>query len=280
MRGFRTVHPTAVLVYFLTVLTVAMFTLHPVVQGLALLGGALFACRMPRGVLRPWSYPLLFLLITLSNPLFSHEGETVLFRLGQLPVTVESLAYGAGLATTLLGTLLWCGCMSRLLTGEKLMAAFGGRMPRLTLLISMILGFIPRFFRRLHTLGQLHRGEGNGLRHAARLLTAAISYSLEEGLVTAASMSARGYGLAGHSSFTLYRLHHWDGALMGLSVALAAVTLGGLGANPFAYYPRITPVATQPAALAAYAACGLLMFIPCMLEAKEALKWRYYASKI
>lgn len=41
-------------------------------------------------------YVSMFLLVAVTNPLFSHNGVTPLFYLNGNPVTLEAFVYGAG----------------------------------------------------------------------------------------------------------------------------------------------------------------------------------------
>ena len=101
MKAFGNVHPFVLLVYFLSVLTVAMFAANPVLSLTALLGGILFCAMLVRRSRVPGDigfYVPLFLLVAVTNPLFSHNGVTPLFFLNGNPVTLEALLYGFALA--------------------------------------------------------------------------------------------------------------------------------------------------------------------------------------
>ena len=73
-----------------------------------------------------------------------------------------------------------------------------------------------------------------------------------------------------------------DAALAAVSVLLLGLTLAGtaVGATVFCYYPRISALPLSPFSVAVYAAFGLLSFLPFVIEAKEALVWKYYISKM
>lgn len=109
MKAFGNVHPFVLLVYFLSVLTVAMFAANPVLSLTALLGGILFCAMLVRRSRVPGDigfYVPLFLLVAVTNPLFSHNGVTPLFFLNGNPVTLEALLYGFALAVAVVGVLL------------------------------------------------------------------------------------------------------------------------------------------------------------------------------
>ena len=152
MKAFGNVHPFVLLVYFLSVLTVAMFAANPVLSLTALLGGILFCAMLVRRSRVPGDigfYVPLFLLVAVTNPLFSHNGVTPLFFLNGNPVTLEALLYGFALAVAVVGVLLWCKGYSEVMTGDKFLYLFGSVIPRLALVLSMALRFVPRFRRQM-----------------------------------------------------------------------------------------------------------------------------------
>lgn len=78
MKAFERYHPFVLFVYFLAVLVTAMFVQNPVLQLLALTGGVLFSVMLLNGrelLSQLIFYIPLFLLIALTNPLFSHNGQ-------------------------------------------------------------------------------------------------------------------------------------------------------------------------------------------------------------
>ena len=79
-----------------------------------------------------------------------------------------------------------------------------------------------------------------------------------------------------------FRFCRGDWLLLGTTLALTAVCLTALALNPasFTCYPAILWPPLSPLTAAAYGSYGLLVFLPTILEAKEALKWRSLLSKI
>ena len=70
--------------YFIAVISLSMFSGHPVILALALLGGIIFSLTINNasGWLKTFGFFLLFfILITITNPFFSHKGAAVLFFL-------------------------------------------------------------------------------------------------------------------------------------------------------------------------------------------------------
>lgn len=279
--------------YFLSVLLVSMFVQNPVLQLSALLGGCAFSVILSRRrqVLSDFAfYAPMFLMVAVTNPLFSHNGVTPLFFLNGNPVTLEAFIYGAAIAVTVIGVMLWCKCYGAIMTSDKFLYLFGKAIPKLSLILSMALRFIPLFRRQMKRVSRAQKAMGlyssksytDRIKSALRVFTAMISWSLENSIETADSMKARGYGIKGRSSFSLFRFHVNDGALLAVCAALLSVTLAGqaLSRLDFYYYPRISEIPLTPFAVFVYISFGILSFCPFIIEVKEALIWKYYVSKI
>lgn len=280
-------------VYFLSVLTAAMFISNPIMQCSALAGGILFCIvleplrKIPGNI---GFYVPMFLLVAISNPLFSHNGVTPLFFLNGNPVTAEAFAYGTALAVTVVGVMLWCRCYGEIMTSDKFLCLFGKTLPKLSLILSMALRFIPMFKRQMKKVGKAQKAMGlyssggyvDKIRSALRIFSAMLSISLENSMDTAASMKARGYGLKGRTAFSLFRFSAADGVLLAICLLSIAVTLIGeaAGATVFYYYPRISELKMSVGAVSVYVSFGILSFLPFIIEVKESLVWKYCVSKI
>lgn len=150
MKAFGNYHPFVLLIYFLSVLLVAMFVSNPVLQTEALAGGILFCIMIQRKretVGNLGFYVPLFLMIAITNPLFSHNGVTPLFFLNGNPVTLEAFVYGIAIAVMLIGVILWCKCYSEIMTSDKFLYLFGKVIPKLSLVLSMA----PPFYSHVQT---------------------------------------------------------------------------------------------------------------------------------
>lgn len=293
MKHFGQYHPLSLLVYFLSELLIAMFVTNPVIQLSALLGGTLFcAMLVPRRELGAnlGFYIPMMLLVAVTNPLFSHNGVTPLFFLNGNPVTLEAILYGVSIAVMVVGVMLWCKCYSEVMTSDKFLYLFGRAAPKLSLVLSMTLRFVPMFRRRMHKVSAAQKAmglySGSGIvaraQSAMRVFTAMIAWSFENAMDTAASMKARGYGRKGRTQFSLFRFRASDAALLTVCAALLGTVAAGaaVGAVTFYFYPRITPLPAAPGAVTVYAAFGMLSALPFILEVKEALVWRFCVSKI
>lgn len=250
----RTCHPAVSFAYFALVIACAMLLMHPVCLVLSTLGGGWYVARLlgGKGLRRHllWLLPMALLAAAL-NPAFVHQGVTILAYLPSgNPLTLESLLYGLAAGAMLSAVALWFVCVTDVITSDKVVYLFGRVIPALSLLLSMILRFVPRFVRRLRAVAQAQRHLGRDtqtgapvqrVRSALRVFSIVVTWSLESGLITADSMRCRGYGLPGRTSFSLYRFDRRDGAVA-LWLAFCGLYLlgGGLaGGLRFQYYPML-----------------------------------------
>lgn len=293
MKAFGNYHPFVLLIYFLSVLLIAMFVSNPVLQILALLGGILFCAMLQKRseiVGNIGFYVPLFLMVAITNPIFSHNGVTPLFFLNGNPVTLEAFIYGIAIAVMVIGVMMWCKCYSEIMTSDKFLYLFGKAIPKLSLVLSMALRFIPMFKRQMHKVSRAQKAMGlyssksftDKIKSYTRVFMAMISWSLENAMETSASMKARGYGIKGRTNFSLFRFYASDAVLLAVCVFLLGITVTGtaMGETVFYYYPRISELNLSPYAITVYAAFGLLSFLPFIIEVKEAFTWKYYISKI
>lgn len=292
LNTFSSYHPVSLLIYFLCVVSIGMFVGNPVLAALFLAGSlCLYAFQGEKSFWKDIRfYILTFLLIALVNPLFSHNGRTVLFFLNGKPVTYEALAYGAVIAAVIVSTLCWFKSYGIIMTSDKLLYLFGHSVPKLSVVLSSALRYIPLFRRQTRKIRESQTAlglysKGNFIDNAkgtARVFSIMVTWSLENAIDTADSMKAKGYGLRGRTQFSNYRFRSGDVILTVASVLLLAVTLYGIarGYADFAFYLKLGSVSCTKQSIIMYAAYGLLAFVPCFSELKESLQWNYCKSKI
>ncbi len=287
MTGFSKLHPFVEFFFFLLVMAVSMFVSHPALQLLGFFLAALTAlsCVGVKKFLRQLLLVMPLMLFTaILNPLITHQGVTVLFYFPSgNACTLESVLYGVFAAVRLATVLFWFVGWNAVITSDKFVFLFGRVIPALSLTISMGLRLIPRLLRRIREVSEAQKclcPDSKGLRHAGRVISIVITWSLENALDTADSMKSRGYGLPKRSAFSLYRFTARDGValayltVLGASVLLAALT----GQLTWQFYPMLQGSSGAQTALSA-AVFTLLAAFPVMYEAKEAVQWRISRSR-
>lgn len=292
VNAFESYHPAVLLFYFLSVTLLTMFTSHPVILLLSVLSAVCFFGMLARRRELRSSlafYIPAFLLIAVTNPLFSHNGVTPLFYLNDNPVTLEAVLYGAAIAAMLIAVVYWFKCFSEVMTSDKFLYLFGQAIPRLSLILSMALRFLPLFRQKARSIRRTQKTLGlyasksitDRVQASVRVFSALVTWSLENAVETADSMKARGYGLAGRTSFSLFRFTGRDGALLAVSLLLFLPVCLGYGRYlGFGFYPEVTPLSFRAPACILYFLLFLLMFLPFFIEIKEAVTWKYLRSKI
>lgn len=292
MNAFSRFHPAALMTYFVMVLLVLMFLPHPVLSLTALLGAALFVGTWMSGrdCLRDVGFYLpLFLLVALTNPLFSHQGVTPLFFMNGNAVTREAVWYGVQIAVILVAVMLWCKAYNAVMTSDKFLGLFGRVIPQMALVLSMALRYIPRLQRQARAFQRTQRAMGlytsksmtDRVRAAARVFSALIGWSLENAVETGRAMRARGYGVGRRTTYRELRFRWGDAALMAGCV-VCAVLIGvasAQGALRFYYYPRLAAAPYSAGGAVACAAFAVLNFFPFIFETEERWRWTYYRSK-
>ncbi len=293
MKFISNLHPIVLFVYFLAVLGTIMFTSSPVLLCAALVGAVLYALWAEGFAAMRKTFlfaAILIVLVTLTNPLFIHNGVTELFFIFGRAVTLESLCYGFSAGIMLAAIVLWFRAYSSVMTSDKFLYLFGRTFPKLSLVLSMALRFVPLFIVQTKAVHQVQKTMGmyTGSSIAerffagARVFSSVFTWSLENAVDTADSMKARGYGLPGKSSFSLYRFTLRDGVVLIVIFILVAITTAGTaaGALNFYYYPAISALKLTPLAVVSMASSTAIMLLPTIIVMTERKLWNSYISKI
>lgn len=293
MKAFGSYHPTLLMIYFISLLLIAVTIVNPVMVIMALSGGICFCSIMdrPKEILNNFLFYIpLFFMIAIINPLLSHNGVTPLFFLNGNPVTLEAILYGLDIAVIIVAVMYWFKCYNRIMTSEKILYMFGKIIPKLSLFLSVILRFIPLFKSQIKKVNEAQKSMGlyssksyvDKIRSSIRVFSAILMWSIENAADTGTSMKARGYGLKGRSHFSMFHFSLQDSILMIFIIADLAIVILAMvfNATEFYFYPFITAIPNTPFAWIAYILFGILCFLPFMIEVKENLKWKYYVSKI
>ena len=292
--SFYTYHPVVNLGYFVSVIGFSMFFMHPVFLGISLFCGAVYALYIRgRSALRVGLlYMLPLVLITaVLNPLFNHQGATILgyLRNGN-PVTLESITFGIATAIMLVAVIIWFACFNMVMSGDKFVYLFGRVIPSLALVLSMAIAMVPKFRTQLgiianaqkttspHNKNRLHIT--TKAKNGIKILSILITWALENSIQTADSMKARGYGLKGRTAFSIYRFTSRDiYALFFIAFCVVAILIGAsLGIYQFRYFPTISGT-WSGWALAIFVTYFALCFFPITINIAEDIKWKHLQSK-
>lgn len=295
MKGFDRLQPFVQLLYFTAVLVLAMFVMHPVVQVILFVGAIVCfsMIKTPGDTIRLLIGMIpVFAFIALINPLFSHQGVTILayFKSGN-PLTLESIYYGLLSAGMLVTTIIWFYCMSLVMTSDKLLAVCGRAFPTLSLIFSMVLRFVPRFKRQADRCQNAREGIGieeKGqsvfvkMRNTFQVFLTMTTWSLENAVDTADVMQARGYGMRCRSHFNRYawRMHDIIFGVLTLAGILYWLGLLSQGKMRFYVYPNV-----YMQSIDSYGVIGIMILLfyitlPICMEIGDRIRWYNLKRKI
>ena len=283
---FSGYHPGVNLAFFVAVIGMTMFIMQPVFLVISLVCGCAYLLYLQgrQGMLRQVGYLLpVPLSMAVMNPLFNHEGMTILAYLpNDNPITLEAICYGIASAAMMGASIVWFNCCNVVFTSDKIIYLFGRIIPAMSLLISMTLRFVPRFKNFLQNVLRvqkaMHKPENakEQLQQALSAFSATVSWAMEQSIISADSMKSRGYGVTGRTAFSIYRFEKRDGYALG---ALALLCLGAClpqltGHLAWNYYPILGGILFGAVQVFAYLCYAGACLLPLMIDLEEDRKWR------
>ena len=295
MNEFKKLHPLVNFLYFFAVIGFAMVFMHPICLAVsfvcAILNQALAIGRKSVKFNLLYMLPA-FILAALITPTFSHEGVTILAYLPSgNPLTLESIFYGVSSSVMLITVITWFSSFNTVITSDKIIYLSGRIMPSMSLILSMCLRFVPRYKAQIKKISLARKGIGadnaqdgviRRIKNGLSVLSAMVTWSLENAIETADSMKCRGYGLQNRSAYSNYRFTPRDFFwILWIFIFSAYVIFGKIcGIIDFSYYPHIKSTPSTPLSASIFTAYFLLCITPVIIETKEALQWKALKSKI
>jgi len=268
-----------------------MFGENPIIRVLSLITGFIYYAMINgknthKGL---WMLAIPFVGM-LINPIFNHNGASTLFVLNNNPVTLEAALYGLSSGIMISATLIWFSCFTKMMTSDKLLYIFGSISPKLALILSMTLRYIPLYKKQITKTNNAQKAMGlykeenaiDKLKGGMRVFSVMVTWALENGVITADSMTARGYGVGKRSHFAIFSWTKADYILLASELSLFAISLITLFSDTFnfEYYPYINTPAITTFSIVVYVCFLILTIIPEYLQIKEEAKWKSLTSKI
>lgn len=290
--AFSGFHPVVNLCFFLVAMLITMFISQPVYLLISLISSCAYLLYLhgSKGMGRQVGYLLPVLLgMALLNPLFNHEGITILWYLpNDNPITLEAIFFGVSSAVMMGSSIVWFNCCNTVFTSDKIIYLFGRIIPAMSLMIAMTLRFVPRFKNYLQSVLQvqqaMHEPENTKekIQQALAAFSSTVSWAMEQSIVSADSMKSRGYGIQGRTSFSVYHFEKRDGIAIGVMVALClgAVVPGVAGWLSWGWYPSMTGTLLGTGQLLGYLCYSGLCNLPLIIDLSEDRKWNSLRSKI
>ena len=288
---FRDYHPSVNFGFFVSVIGFTMFTNHPLLQMMTIVGAICYALILKgfSGVksLLIGSF-MIFLFTAILNPIFNHQGVTILtyFRDGN-PLTLESILYGMSAGTMLVTVMIWFSCHNEIMTSDRLMYLFGRLLPALSLIFSMVLRFVPLYKARIKEISFSRKcigrdaSQGNlwtRLKNSISIFSIFVTWALESSIETSDSMRSRGFGLPGRTAFSLFNFEKRDGVALSYIIITDIILIYMASQRLFkvVYYPSM-----KVAQFTLMSVVGMMLFftlcmMPTIICIIEEIRWKYY----
>lgn len=293
--SFSTYHPFVNFIFYVMILSISMFFTHPVflaISGIASISYLIYLKgKKALFVVFALAFPI-FIFSAILNPLFSHQGMTILFyaKSGN-PITLESIVYGIFSGLMLFVVIVWFSSFNYIITSDKIIYIFGKILPAISLIISMSLRFVPRFNAQLKKVSYAQKCIGrdatNGsilkkLKHSIKIFSIMVTWSLENSVETADSMKSRGYGLTPRTNFHTYNFEKRDITailIMGICFIFVLACIYTQKVS-ILYYPIYRLNQNTIYSIICYILYFILCFLPLFFNLVEDIKWYYLKSKI
>lgn len=294
MNEFAKYHPLINFIYFTAVIVFSMIFVHPICLVTSLLCSVMYSIILNgKKALKFIAMLLPLMLISaLINPAFNHEGVTVIAYLPSgNPLTLESILYGIVAASMVATVICWFSCFNKIMTSDKFIYLFGRIIPSLSLILSMTFRFVPKFKEQLQEVSNAQKSMGRDtsegsvfarVKNSIRILSAVITWSLENAIDTSDSMKSRGYGLTGRTAYSNYIFDIRDvTALIYLAVTITYFLIGALfGEINYRYFPSMRGTDMSFYSTSIFISYIMICIMPIIIEIWEELKWRKLKSKI
>lgn len=286
---FFELHPLSLILFFVSAIVFTMITMNPVLLLLSLAFGFLANVLISKGK-DLWIYFLLLFVIGITNPVFSHNGETVLFYLFDQRFTLEALVYGFMSGTRIVSVIYWFRLFGVVFKQDKLNWLMGKVSPKLSVVFSMALRFIPLVkknakdiynaqismcsFKKDTLLGKFEL--------VFNVFSALVSMSIENAIDTADTMRSRGFENKNRTAYSLFPFRVKDIIIMAITIIDDILITYFLfsGIVSFYYYPKMYFAIANNKTYVLYVAFAILCALPIINDFTEDLRWKYSISKI
>lgn len=291
MQSLQKINPIASFLYLSFVIFLGMVITHPAYLFVSVCTSGITAYLLSYKTRKTF---MLFLLtgaffVCVLNPLFSEIGKTVLFTYfyGR-KYTLEALLYGAMMALLFITVINWFQCYQNMITSDKFMYIFGAIIPSVSLVLAMVMQFVPMYKNKLvalqtarQSIGMLGQGKGakQKFMQAATVLNALTAIVLENSITTANSMQSRGFATGKRTSFSLFRIKPKDVIVfVGSSILFVCVLIIYFSGNRVLQFAPVMSI--PPANTVGLCLYAVLTGAPIIIIIVEEIKWKYLKLKM
>lgn len=284
MNNFKNYHPISNFIYFFVVILFSMLFWNPFLILVSVVCSFLYSLKLngKKSLRFNIIYALPFALFcAVLTPLFNHEGATVLYYFPNgNPLTKEALLSGITSGGMLFCVFLWFSCFNTVMTSSKFVYLFSKLSPFVSLLLSLVLGFVPKFIKQFKKIADIKKlssieKEKKSIKEKTKfyagVFSSHITWALENSLQTAQSMKSRGYGIENakkRTSFSPHQFKKRDIVFLSYLSFFSIVFVFGIikGKLNFNFYPVISYTHFDIYTLSIYIAFFLMATSPFICE--------------
>lgn len=282
---FSTYHPVVVALYFTATIVFSLLTLQPLYVLLSCMVGAAYLVYLKGwrslGSILAMGF-FMVVVIAAINIFFGRQGATSLVFIFGQSVTLEAVLFSVCTAGMLVGVVQWFFCLSEVLTTSRFLHLFSHILPTIALVLSMIFRLIPALVVRYKRIsdaqiallgGKEETAKRDRAKQAVRLSSVLMAVSMEDSIVTADSMRARGYGTKKRSTFSEYVWERRDKRALSVILVCIVVVAGLMLTTPteWSFFPTMPPLDTR---WWGYLVYTMLLSMPLFVEGKAFLHER------
>ena len=292
--GFAAYHPIVNIIFFIGAVGFGMFFTHPAFLFVSLIASSLYYLLLhgKKGIKFLSFMLLMFIAISVVNPLFNTAGATIIFTYFEGRVfTLEALFYGMTTGAMFCTVMIWFGCYNVIMTSDKFLYLFGKLIPAISLILSMVFRFIPNFQKQIQMIAGARRCIGKSpqnkdkkiqLENSMNILSVLTSWSLEGTVITADSMRSRGYGSGIRSHFSIYKKSKRDVVILGIMIICIIFILIAMFASTIkvVWFPSIIIYKPDIFVIFGLLNFGIFLFLPSIIYILEDILWHILRSKI
>ncbi len=287
-------NPINILIFYLFVVVFTMAAQNPFFSAVSFIAAFLYSVILFKT--KALKFALGFclpavILFAAFNLFFVHKGQSAFLFINGNPITQESLFYGLNSGIIFSGVILWFYTFNEVSSGGRISALFSKPLPQITLLFSMTMRLIPDFKKRAGHISDAQTMIGKGasgkglfkrIKYGLMIISVLITWSLENGIETADSMKARGYGGKVNKARVKRKLILSEALFFAALLSAAAFCVFSIvsGAAGFEFFPFVRISIDPFLGIISLAVFTLICFYPVYLSLYKEAKWRLLKSKI
>ncbi len=233
-------------------------------------------------------YIPLALLVMILNPSCNYNGETKIYLIGNFFITLEAVVFGIILAISLLLIIMILISFNEEISYQEMLYIISKKFPNTALVIIMSLRYIPLITNRLKEFIKINKLDEENkhdlskfelfkskIDHAGKSFGGVVAWSLEESMLTAKSMKARGYGIAKRTNYLSFNFNKVDYAFIIVILIAGGLCIYGLimGVGRIDVYPHLNLGLDKAPNYLFYGAFLAMLLPKIILEIREKLYW-------